>query len=73
MQLQYMKRSNWTADAITIHEEIYLVGRCNYNNSTVDDEVEILKRYLKISGIQLGLAGMLSQQCDVGLVGKYRR
>ena len=44
-----------------------------YTNSTVDDEVEILKRYLKISGIQLGLAGMLSQRCDVGLVGKYHR
>ena len=44
-----------------------------YTNSTVDDEVEILKRYLKISGIQLGLAGMLLQGCDVGLVGKYRK
>jgi len=43
-----------------------------YTNSTVDDDVEILKRYLKISVIQLGLAGILSQRCDVGLVGKYR-
>ena len=30
MQILYMKRSNWSVDAIIINEEIQLVGKCKY-------------------------------------------
>ena len=41
------------------------VSKKKHTNSTVDDEVEILKRYLKISV-------MSHNWSDMGLVGKYR-